>query len=120
VDLYDPETLSATTGSLFSVPVVRLPSQNELLPWLENVRKKFADLKIVGTDELGEKGIADFDFRQPVVLLVGNETSGLSVAYKSLCDTLVKIPMHGSASSLNVACASSIVLYEIGRQRGNC
>jgi len=41
----------------------------------------------------------------------------MSAAYRDLCDAVVKIPIGGSASSLNVACATSILLYEIDRQR---
>lgn len=119
VDVYDSETIRAATGSLFSLPIVRLPSQKELLPWLEEVKKKLGRLQIVGTDETGAVNVSEHDFSQPTALLVGNETSGLSVAYKELCDVMVKIPMQGSVSSLNVASASSIVLYEISRQRTN-
>jgi 23S rRNA (uridine2479-2'-O)-methyltransferase len=117
VDVYDPETVSATTGSLFSVPVIRLPSQKELLVWVEKVKEVLNEVQIIGTDEKGSKSAAGHDFKKPTILLVGNETSGLSAAYKEMCDEMVKIPMHGSASSLNVACASSIILYEIDRQR---
>lgn len=117
VDLYDPETISATTGSLFSLPSVRLPSHKELIPWVQNVKAKFGNLQIIGTDERGSKLLAEQDFTGPTIVLVGNETSGLSAAYKELCDAIVKIPMAGSASSLNVASATSIVLYEINRQR---
>lgn len=118
VDVYDPETISATTGSLFSLPIVRVQSQKDLILWFEQVKKQLGSLQIVGTDEKGSVLISEHDFNMPTVLLVGNETLGLSVAYKELCDVLVNIPMQGSASSLNVACASSIALYEVGRQRG--
>ncbi len=118
VDVYDQETISASTGSLFSMPIVRLPSHKELLSWIEEMRKQFSDLQIVGTDEKGSVNINNHDFIKPTILLVGNETLGLSVAYKELCDVMVKIPMQGSASSLNVSSATSIVLYEVNRQRG--
>jgi len=117
VDIYDPETISAATGSLFSLPVIRKPSHKELTPWLREIKGKFSDLQIVGTDENGSTALNDYNFNKSTILLVGNETWGLSAAYKQLCDAMVKIPMHGSASSLNVSCASSIVLYEICRQR---
>jgi TrmH family RNA methyltransferase len=55
--------------------------------------------------------------RAPTVLVVGNETWGMSARLRDVCDTIVRIPIGGWASSLNVACASSIVLYEIARQR---
>lgn len=118
-DLYDPETISASTGSLFALPAVRLPSHRELAPWLDAARARCGTLQIVGTDEKGDHDLAAHDFRRPTVLLVGNETWGLSTAYREMCDASVRIPIGGSASSLNVAVATSIVLYEIGRQRRN-
>lgn len=117
VDLYSPETVSAATGSLFALPIVRLASHEHLVPWIEEIKKRFSDVQIVGTDERGKNSIESHDFTKPTILLVGNETWGLSAAYKALSDTMVKIPMQGSASSLNVSCAASIVLYEINRQR---
>lgn len=117
VDLYDPETISATTGSFFALPSIRLPSQKELLPWIDRVRKQLGWVQIIGSDEHGSVEISQHDFRQPTILIVGNETWGMSAAYRDLCDTIVNIPIQGSASSLNVACATSIILYEINRQR---
>ena len=147
VDVYDAETISAATGSLFSLPVVRVPSQRELEPWLATLRAAQPTLQVIGTDESAEVRLDACDFTRPTVLLVGNEARGLSVGYKALCDAMVRIPMlatarqrmtasgsarrrsgdqepappgalaKGSASSLNVACAGSIVLYEIARQR---
>lgn len=117
VDLYDPETISATTGSFFALPTVRLPSQKELLPWLAAMKQHSRGMQIVGSDEHGEHALDEHDFIQPTLLVVGNETWGMSSAYRELCDTIVSIPIAGSASSLNVASATSILLYEINRQR---
>jgi TrmH family RNA methyltransferase len=117
IDLYDPETIRATTGSFFSFPSIRLPSYRELIPWIESLKKKMPDLQIVATDETGKKNAFDHDFKNPTILLVGNEKSGLSAAYKEMADATVRIPIQGFASSLNVACATSIILYEIDRQR---
>ena len=117
VDLFDPETISASTGSFFALPTLRLPSQKELLPWLASARATLGSLQIVGTDERAEQEISQHDFTSPTVLIVGNETWGMSAAYQELCDVMVKIPLAGSASSLNVACATSIFLYEVQRQR---
>ncbi len=117
VDLYDPETISATTGSLFSLPIVRLSSQKELMPWIEEIKKQFPDTEIVGTDEKGSQTIHGHDFTKPTILLAGNEKSGLSAGYKEVADEMVNIPMVGSASSLNVAVATSIIIAEIKRQR---
>lgn len=116
-DVYDPETISATTGSLFSFPIVRLGSQKELEPWINKMREKYLNLQIVGSDEKGKSKIYEFDFKQPTILLAGNEKWGLSAGYKELADEMVYIPMEGSASSLNVAVATSIIISEIKRQR---
>jgi len=117
VDLYDPETVRATTGSFFSLPGVVLPSHHELLPWLESLRSRVQGLQVVGTSAKADTPIDEHDFKTPTILLIGNETRGLSEAYRSLCDKIVTIPMAGSATSLNIACATSILLYEISRQR---
>jgi TrmH family RNA methyltransferase len=117
VDVYDPETISATTGSLFSLPIVRLPSQKKLEPWIQEVKEKYPDFRVVGTDEDGDQTIYEYEFKKPVVLLAGNEKWGLSAGYKEMADDMVKIPMQGSASSLNVAVATSIIVSEIKRQR---
>jgi len=117
VDLYDPETISASTGSFFALPTVRLPSQKELSPWLEKIRQQLPLVQLVGSSEDAEIALDHHDFTQPTLLVVGNETWGMSASYKALCDSIVKIPMYGSASSLNVASATSIILYEIDRQR---
>jgi 23S rRNA (uridine2479-2'-O)-methyltransferase len=117
VDLYDPETISASTGSFFALPTVRLPSHKELLPWIERLKRESERVKIVGSDEKAEYSIEEHDFTGPTLLVVGNETWGMSASYRELCDVMVKIPIAGSASSLNVACATSIFLYEIDRQR---
>ena len=117
VDLYSPEVISASTGSFFAVPVVRLASCGEVQRWVEELREPLGDVRVVGTDEKGTVDLDAHDFTPPTVLLAGNEKWGLSKAFRELCDATVRIPMSGSASSLNVACATSIVLYEINRQR---
>ena len=121
VDLYAPAVIAASAGSLFALPSVRLPSHNEVTPWLERVRVSLPELQVVGSSAQGTKALQGQDFTKPTLLLVGNETRGLSRAYKELCDTLVTIPMAATsaASSLNVACATTVILYEIGRQRSN-
>jgi tRNA G18 (ribose-2'-O)-methylase SpoU len=116
-DLYDPETIRASTGSLFALPVVRLPAQSDLLSWIEQAAARIGPIEIVGTDEEAEREVWSHDFTRPTILAVGNETWGLSAAYRELCTAMVRIPIGGSASSLNVACAASIVLYEVERQR---
>lgn len=116
VDLYDPKTIRASVGTLFCTPVVRLESSKTLEPWLARLKLE-RGLAVVGTSARAACTLAERDFRRSTVLLFGNETSGLSGHYRELCDDTVTIPIHGAASSLNVACAASIVLYEVDRQR---
>ncbi|WP_370591117.1 TrmH family RNA methyltransferase [Saccharopolyspora montiporae] len=116
-DVYDPKSVRASTGSLFTVPAVRVPSPRDVTAWLVEQRAAGTPVPIVGTDEHGDTDIADFDLTGPVLLLVGNETAGLSASWRELCDHVVHIPMRGSASSLNAANAATTVLYEAFRQR---
>jgi TrmH family RNA methyltransferase len=116
-DIYDPKTIRASTGSLFCVPVVRVPSQSQVVEWVATIRAGGIHIRLVGTDEQGGTELRQFDFRQPTLVLIGNETTGLSVSWRDTCDELLRIPISGSASSLNAASAASIVLYEATRQR---
>ncbi len=117
VDLYDPETISATTGSFFALPIVRLADPKELLPWIDQLRRRVDPLTIVGSSAEGTITAWAHDFSQPTILVIGNETWGMSEFFRELCDVIVSIPIQGSATSLNVASATSILLYEIERQR---
>lgn len=117
VDLYDPETIASSVGTFFSFPVLNLPSHKELYEWIQSLKSQHPNFQIIGTSAHGNKIINQCDFLKPTVLLLGNETLGLSRNYKEISDLLVEIPMDGVASSMNVSCAASIVLYEIKRQR---
>jgi TrmH family RNA methyltransferase len=115
-DLYDPETIRATTGSFFNVPAVRLASHHELVPWIEKNEKKISGLRLLGQ---AQSAYPYLRIRFPAAHhpAGSNETHGLSEAYRALSDAMATIPMQGSASSFNLACAVSIMLYEIDRQR---
>ncbi|MFJ8504838.1 RNA methyltransferase [Streptomyces avermitilis] len=116
-DVYDPKSVRASTGSLFAVPAVRVPSPGDVMAWVDAQRAMGRSIVLVGTDEKGDCDVFDFDFTQPVLLLIGNETSGLSSTWRDVCDHTVSVPMTGSASSLNAANAATAVLYEASRQR---
>jgi 23S rRNA (uridine2479-2'-O)-methyltransferase len=116
-DVYDPRSVRASTGSLFSLAAVRVPSHRAVLDWVRAIRAGGTALRIVGTDENGDIDLTRVDFTQPTLLLVGNETTRLTTAWRDACDHLARIPMLGTASSLNAATAASIVLYESARQR---
>ncbi len=66
-----------------------------------------------------EKSIEEIDFTRPLILMIGNETMGLNKAFKEYCDVLCTIPMDEKsyATSFNVGCAASIMMYEVTRQR---
>ena len=116
-DPYDPRAVRASTGSLFALPVLRADSHREVLEWVATHRAGGLPLEIIGTDEHGAVDVADYDLTGPRMLLVGNETNGLSAGWREACDTTVRIPMTGAASSLNAATAAAVVLYEATRQR---
>lgn len=112
VDLYDPQVVRATVGSFFAVAAVRLPSHQELLPWIERWRAEPEGLRVVGTSAKATTELREYPFPGRSLIVLGNETTGMSAAYRAICDEIVTIPMIGTASSINVSCAASIVLYE--------
>ena len=118
-DVYDPRAVRASTGSLFAVPAVRVGSHRRVLDWAGMHRARGVPVQIVGADEKGDLDAARCDFTQPTLLLIGNETTGLSSAWREACDSLIRIPMAATAaSSLNAATAASVLLYEAIRQKG--
>lgn len=116
-DPYDPVSVRASTGSLFAVPIVRAPSHREVLKWVANVRRAGTAIAVIGTDERGDVDLRDCDLGGPSLIVIGNEAAGLSASWKDGCDRLARIPITGTASSLNAATAGGIVLYEAMRQR---
>ncbi len=119
VDLYDPEVVGASMGSFFRLPSVRMTDNDALFQYIDGLRAKYPDFQVVGTTAHREKRITQVDFTRPTLLLIGNETEGLSRAFKEKSDVLATIPMSGRscASSFNVGCAATVFLYEAVRQR---
>ncbi|RDI66083.1 TrmH family RNA methyltransferase [Nocardia pseudobrasiliensis] len=117
-DIFDPKSVRASTGSLFTVPVVRTGSTDEVLRWVRDRRADGIAIRVVGTDEHGASDISEYDLTQPILLVIGNETTGMSARWRAECDDIVRIPIGGGASSLNAANAGTVVLYEAARQRG--
>lgn len=117
-DVWDPAAIRASTGSVFAVPVLRRPSHHEVLAWIQEQRHAGTPWSVVGLDEAGGLEISGVDLTGPVLLVVGNETVGMSAGWREACDVVAEIPMGGSASSLNASVAGSIALYEARRQRG--
>lgn len=117
VDLFDSKTIRTSMGTFFSIPTIRLQSHNELIPWFNEIKNKFPNFQIVGSTSKSDMLVEEIDLTNPMALLIGNETYGLSNNYKKICDKHVKIPMYGKITSFNVSCAASIMLYEIDKQR---
>lgn len=110
-DPYDPRAVRASTGSLFALTVLRVPGPGPVVEYAHA-----HGYRIVGTDEEGSP-LSDVALDGRVLIVVGNETNGLSSGWRAACDDVASIAMVGTASSLNAAVAGSIVLHEALRQR---
>lgn len=110
-DPYDPATVRASMGALFSQQLVRT-SLEEFAAW-----KTRRQCTLVGTSPSAEQEYHALDYPGSTILLMGSEKRGLSDAIQPLCDVRVKLPMVGRSDSLNVAVATGVMLYEIFNQR---
>ncbi|MFK0162793.1 TrmH family RNA methyltransferase [Rhizobium sp. NPDC090279] len=109
-DPFSLETVRATMGSVFAVPVVKATPE-EFLAW-----KKKADVSVVATHLAGAVDYRTIDYKKkPVVILMGNEQSGLPDALAKEADALARIPQAGRADSLNLAVATAVMLFEARR-----
>ena len=110
-DPFSIETVRATMGSVFAVPVAKTDTA-AFLQW----RKGFPGL-VVGTHLKGAVDYRTIDYGgRPVLLLMGNEQQGLPDELAAACDRLLRIPQAGRADSLNLAVATGVALYEIRRK----
>ena len=117
VDPYDPITIRASVGSFFRLPVYNPESHKNLELLFDRLDLQNLEYQIIGTSAKAEEYIKAIDFKKATILIIGNERSGISNNYKQMCHKIAKIPIYGVASSLNVGCATSIILYEINCQR---
>ncbi len=102
----------AAAGALEYVPVARAVNIARLVEEL-----KERGIWTVGTAADAESDYTEWDWRQPCALLLGGEGAGLRRLVRERCDVLVRIPLRGRISSLNVSVAAAVVLYEAVRQR---
>lgn len=119
VDLYDPDVIVSTMGSFFNMQVIRVPETQKVLDFMVKLKKQYPTLQTIGTTAHKEYPIYDLNLSGPVLFMLGNETDGLSRAFKDSCDILTTIPMAESsyATSFNVGCAATVMFYEASRQR---
>jgi TrmH family RNA methyltransferase len=109
-DPFSLETVRATMGSLFAVPLVKT-TPADFLRW-----KKDCGARLVATHLAGAVDYRTIDYRsKPVVLMMGNEQSGLPDDLAAAADSLARIPQTGRADSLNLAVATGVMLFEVRR-----
>lgn len=120
VDLYDPGVVVSAMGSFFNMPVIRVSDNQALFQYRELLKNTYPGFLTVGTTAHREHPLYSVDFTKPLMLMMGNETMGLNKAFKECCDVLCTIPMSEKsyATSFNVSCAASVLMYEVTRQRG--
>lgn len=109
VDVYNPNAIRASTGSVFTLPVVEAT--------LDDVRGLGA--QVVAAAVGAETRYTDADLTGPTAFVVGAEDEGLDARWRAAADLTVSIPLRGTAAdSLNAATAAAILLFEAVRQRG--
>lgn len=111
VDPYSPEAVRASTGAVFAQRLVRADFGS-----FEQWRKRHS-VACVATAADAEADYRSVAYPQPMVLLMGSERMGLSSGQQAACEMNVRIPMAGRVTSLNVAVAAAVVLYEVFNQR---
>lgn len=110
-DINNPNVVRASIGTLFTVPIAEA-STADTLAWL-----KTQGIRSLAASPHATRNYTEVDMTRPIAIVVGAEQFGLSEAWMTQADELVRIPMLGQADSLNVAAAATILLYEVVRQR---
>jgi TrmH family RNA methyltransferase len=110
-DINNPNVVRASIGAIFSVPVVE-STTDEAIPWL-----RARGIQVLAATPHTDRIYTDADMKRPTAIVLGTEQYGLSDRWMSEADSLVRIPMLGQSDSLNVAAATTILLYEAIRQR---
>ena len=112
-DIYHPTAVRASMGAIFWHPVVRL-SFTEFSDWI-----KQNAYNLYGTSAKRGKDLNDFtQFEGASILLMGSERQGLSFEQSSICQQLIRLPMKGRATSLTLAVAAGILLYDMSLKMG--
>ena len=110
VDPYNGKCMRASAGSIFALPVIRDP---DAMGAVSSLRR--AGLQVLATTLDGETSLEDVDLAVPTAWMFGSEAHGLECELASFADARIRIPMRGSAESLNVAAAAAICMYESSR-----
>jgi TrmH family RNA methyltransferase len=110
-DIYNPNVVRASVGTLFTIPVVET-SNAEALSFCQRHH-----INLIAATPEGKAVYTDVPMTEPLGIVVGTEQLGLTPFWKEACHTRVRIPMAGVADSLNVAMATTLFLFEAVRQR---
>lgn len=102
-----------SAGAIEYLPVAKVTNISSTIELL-----KKENIWVYGADVEGENYYYEKDLRGPIALVIGNEGKGMSRIVKEKCDFLIKVPMKGKVSSLNASVATSILTYDVVRQRG--
>ncbi|MCM6774194.1 rRNA methyltransferase [Nocardia sp. CDC159] len=117
-DHYDPQCVRASDGSLFALPVFRVPGAGPVHDFCDRQAGRDIATWIVGVVPHHAGGqtraVYEQDFRDATIVVIGDEAEDLGPAWREGCDELVSIPVAGAVAA---PCAASIALYEIFRQR---
>lgn len=111
-DPYHPSAVRASVGTLFRLPVAHVACLDEIFSWSVENR-----VGVVTTSTHATHDHWDVTYPVPALMLFGNEGRGLPADIVRRGDLSVRIPMHGSAGSLNLSVAAGVLLYEALRQR---
>lgn len=107
-----PTVSKVAAGAAETLPLAPVGNVSRALGWLSEY-----SIPAIGTSDDAAMSLFDCDFSGPVALVMGGEESGLRKGVANHCEQLVRLPMHGEVSSLNVSVAAGICLYEVLRQR---
>jgi len=106
VELYHPTVVRSSMGTLFWKPIIQT-SFDVFVNWARN-----ENVQLIGTSAHGDVGYQTLIPQTPWVLMLGNEQKGLSTEHTNVCDVTVSLPMKGRVSSLNLAVAAGVLLYQ--------
>ena len=112
VDLYDPKTITASRGTVFKVPVMASSNSSELDTIFKQMKEMYR-FRFYGTSAKGDVPLNQVTFAKRSCIIMGNEATGMSHFYRNLADEIVRIPLNGVATSLNIANATSIFLDQL-------
>ena len=111
-DVYNPKVVRSTMGAIFRVDT----------KYVDDLKSELLSLKekgynVITTSLKTNKYIYDIDFSKKTVIVIGNESNGVSKEIFDISDEMVKIPMLGKTESLNASVAAGVIIYECVRQK---